>query len=71
MTICVSINANTEKGREEQAKKAVDVTLGQMRGKERKKAVLLPRNDPSGEAIQMLNPDYRVTPGKKKAPPLF
>ena len=69
VTIRLNINAPTKEGRQEQAVKVVDTTLSLMRGRSKTRVALLPLNDPKGTAIQMLNPEHRITPGKKKGPP--
>jgi len=66
MTIRININAPTPEGRQEQAVKAVDTTLCQMRGRNKAKVALLPLNDPKGTAIQLLNPDHRIAQGKER-----
>jgi len=69
ITIRVNISAPTSEGRREQAIKAVDTTLCQMRGKDKIRVLLLPLNNPKGTPLQLLNPSHQITPGKKNDPP--
>ena len=69
MTISVNITAPTAKERLEQAKKAVDTTLDQMRGKSKKKVALILLNYPKGKVIQLLNLGHCISPEKNQRLP--